>query len=222
MAAHDDVIQAIKAGDTERLRSLISEEPALALARDENWVSAVMLALYHHRRDLVDVLRPARPELDIFEAASLDEVDRVRELLAVDPSLATARSTDEGTALHFAAFFGGPRAAQLLLERGADPHAVAPTFGNVQPLHSAAAGRQTEIARALLDHGADPNARQAGGFTPIHEAAHDGNRDLAALLLERGADPLLKTDDGRDALALAREESDQELIRLLERTSVSR
>jgi ankyrin repeat protein len=222
VAAHDDVIQAIKNGDTERLHALVAEQPALATARDENGVSALMLALYHHRRELVDVLRPALAELDVFEAASLDDVDRVRDLLDRDPSLATARSSDEGTALHFAAFFGGLQAARVLLERGADPHSIAPRFGNVQPLHSAAASSQTEIGRLLLERGADPNARQGGGFTPLHAAAANGNRELATLLLDHGADPTLKTDDGRDALAFAQEKGDTELVAMLERRGAAK
>ena len=48
-------------------------------------------------------------KLDVFEAASLGRAERLRELLAADPALAQARSEDDFTALHYAAFFDGPR-----------------------------------------------------------------------------------------------------------------
>jgi ankyrin repeat protein len=57
----------------------------------------------------------------------------------------------------------------------------------VQPLHSAAAARQVEIARLLLDAGADPNAAQQGGFLALDAALRNDDRELEALLRERGA-----------------------------------
>ena len=64
--------------------------------------------------------------LDVFEAAALGEVDRLREILDGEPTSATAYSGDGFTALHFAAFFGGPEAAELLLERGRRGRRVRP------------------------------------------------------------------------------------------------
>src|ERR671918_731550 len=107
---------------------------------------------------------------DLIEAIRAQDEERVR-------------ASDDTTALHFAAFFSQPEAARLLLERGADPHAVSPTFGNVTPLHSAAAASNRDTVRALLDAGADPNARQVGGFTAIHAAAQNGDPGMLDDLL---------------------------------------
>lgn len=54
--------------------------------------------------------------VDIFAAAHLGMVDRVRELLDADPSLISARGGDGRTALHCAT---RPEIAALLLDRGA-------------------------------------------------------------------------------------------------------
>ena len=131
------------------------------------------------------------PTLDIFEAAALGLTYRITELLAADPTLASAWSDDGFTALHLAAFFGGPVAVKALLGAGADPNAVARNAMEVQPLHSATAAGGTgdvEAARLLLEAGADPAARQQGGFTPMDAAQHAGNTamiDLLAGYLER-------------------------------------
>ena len=168
-------------------------------------VSEPMQALYAGQRDRAEELLAARGEPDVFEAAAFGRVERLRELLDADPGLADAFSPDGFTALHFAAFFGQPDSAKLLLERGSDPRAQARNPMAVEPLHSAAAADQTEISRMLLDAGADPNARQEGGFVPLHAAAANGTTELVRLLLDRGADPALGTDDGRTAAEIARE-----------------
>ena len=151
-------------------------------------MSVIMAALYGGDRARAEELA-ADAELDIDEAASLGRVDRVRELLERDAGLTTRRSSDGFTVLHYAAFFGTPDVAAVLLEHGADPGAVADNEMRVQPLHSAAAVSATETARLLLDAGADPNARQEGGFRPIDAAVQSGNDELYALLVERGAEP---------------------------------
>jgi uncharacterized protein len=150
-------------------------------------VSEIMDALYRGDRTQAEELA-ANAELDIHEAASLGRAERVRELLAANAGLATDRSHDGFTPLHYAAFFGTPEAAAALLEQGADPGAVAENEMRVQPLHSAAAVDANETARLLLDAGADPNAQQQGGFRPIDAAVQNGNDELYALLVERGAE----------------------------------
>ena len=211
----DEFLAAIKDGNGERVRELLAADPSLADARDENGVSALMLSRYHGAHDPTAAIRQARAELDVFEAAALGDADRVHELLHVDPSLVDACSPDDGTALHFAAFFAQPETASLLVEHGADVHAVSTTFGNVTPLHSAAAGGSAEIVRVLLAAGADANARQNGGFTALHAAAQNGDAAMVRDLLDHGAAVDPRTEDGRTALAIAEEQSHDEVAALL-------
>jgi uncharacterized protein len=210
------LIDAIKAREKDRALELLAQDRSVAEERDENGVSALMLSRYYGMDDdVVGTLRKARDDLDVFEAATFGELDRLRALVDADGSLVTARSSDDGTALHFAAFFGQPEAAAFLVERGADVRAVASTFGNVQPLHSAAAAPSREIVHLLLEAGADANARQGGGFTALQAAAQNGDPDMARDLLDHGADPSAATDDGRTALSIAEEQGHEEVAALL-------
>jgi ankyrin repeat protein len=210
----DELLGAIKDGDGARVRELLAADPSLADARDDNGVSGLMLSQYHGAQDATAAIRAARAELDVFEAATLGDVDRLHELLHEEPSLVEARSPDDATALHFAAFFTQPETARLLADHGADVHAVSPTFGSVTPLHSAAAGGSTEIVHLLLAAGADPNARQNLGFTALHAAAQNGDAAMARDLLDHGAVDSA-TEDGRTALAIAEEQGHDEVAALL-------
>jgi len=210
-----DLFAAIKAGDAARLSDLIAAEPRLASARDDSGVSAIATALYHRKHDIADHLVAAGASVDIFEAAMLGDLARVQSHLQQDPTLARARSADGTTALHFACFFGHPEVARLLVERGSDLRAVAEKFGNVQPLHSAVAGRSLATIELLLQNGADVNAKQQQGHTALHSAAHHGDVRLAKMLLQYGANPLQKLDDGQTPIDMAQKAGHIELAAML-------
>jgi ankyrin repeat protein len=163
-------------------------------------LSRLMQALYEGRTEEAQALAAARADLDVFEAAAIGDVERLRELLDEDAALVNAWSVDGFTPLHFAAFFGHPEAARLLVERGADLDARSTNeqFAlDAAPLHSASAAGQLEVCRVLLDGGADVNAVQHGGYTALLDAAANGSDALVEFLLDRGADRTARLDDGR-------------------------
>jgi uncharacterized protein len=159
-----------------------------------------MQALYEGKTEEARAIADTRPDLDVFEAAAIGDEGRLRLLLDGDPSLVNAWSEDGFTPLHFAAFFGHPTAARLLVERGAELGARSTNkqFAyDATPLHSAAAAGRRDVCEVLLDAGADVNAVQHGGYTALLDAAADRNAELAAFLIDRGADKSARLDDGR-------------------------
>ena len=212
--------ELLRAGDVEALRQLLVQDPAYAEARDSKGVSLLMQCLYHGHRDLVELIASKKKKmLDIFEAAALGRLDRLKEIIhdggVRDPSLVNSHSTDGFTALHLACFFAQPEAARLLIEAGAAVDAVAANPTRVMPLHSAASARNLEAARFLLEHGAPVNARQQAGWVPIHAAAQNGDRPMVELLLKHHADPKLTNDDGKTAAMVAREKGHEQIAALL-------
>jgi uncharacterized protein len=174
-------------------------------------MSELMQALYQGKTEEARAIAASRSDLDVFEAAALGDVDRLRTLLDEDRSLVNAWSGDGFTPLHFTVFFGHPEAARLLIERGADLEARSTNreFAlDASPLHSAVAARERDAIEVLLDAGADVNAVQHEGYTPLLEAAQSGESEIVELLLERGADPDARLKDGRTATDLARAAND--------------
>jgi ankyrin repeat protein len=153
-------------------------------------LSPILQALYRGDGAEAERLRSETAELDVFEAAALGDVERLRILLGADPAAAQAWSPDGFTALHYAAFFDGPEAVRILVEHGADLEAASTNeefAPGAHPLHSAIAAKRVDTAVALLEAGADPNARQHGGFTPLMAAEQQADLDLAELLVRHGA-----------------------------------
>lgn len=203
MSTAEDLIAAVKAGDAARVATLIGDQPGLVAARDADGVSALMLSRYRSNRAITDALLGADPDLDVFEAAALGYLDRLRARLDDDPAAVAAMSADGYTALHFAAFFAKPEAARTLIDAGAPVDVIAANEMRVQPLHSAAAGHNVEVCRLLLAAGAEVDARQAGGFTPLHAAAQNGDPEMVELFLSAGADPTMAVTDGGTPADLA-------------------
>jgi len=215
MADTQGCFELLGKGDAEGLRRLFEEDPSTAEARDASGVSLLMHSLYRGRRDLAELIA-ARKQLDIFEAASLGNLERLKDC-AGDVAAVNSRSNDGFTALHFACFFGQPGAARLLIERGALVDAVSNNPMKLMPLHSAASARNLEAVRLLLEHGAPVNARQQWGWIPIHAAAQNGDRAMVELMLKHGADPKLANDEGKTPAAVAREKGHADIAALLEK-----
>jgi ankyrin repeat protein len=211
-STQEELFDAIDAGDVAAVRTILEADPAAATSRDAQGVSALMRARYRFDRVLVAAVFDRVDELDVFEAASFGDLDRLTLLLETDPGAATAYAGDGFTALHFAAFFGQPDAAGILLAHGAEVDALGRGWMTGTALHSAASRARADAVEILLDAGANPDARQSAGWTPLHSAAHNGDAASVTLLLAAGADPTATNDEGRSVLDLATEKGDTATI----------
>ena len=204
------LFEAIKAGNVEEVRRLIQQHPSLKDARDANGASALLVAAYNMKPEVVNALLDLGAAVDIFEASVLGKVDRIHEILKSHPARASEYAPDGFTPVALASFFGQPAAVKALIAAGADVNAHAKNGLKVAALHAAVAGRNMEAIKAVLAAGADPNAQQQAGFRPMHEAGVNANRALAELLLAHGADPTLAADDGKNAIDVARDKGHAE------------
>src|ERR1017187_5421699 len=208
-----DIFAAITANNKERVAQLIAADASVAHARNAGGISALMQARYENRPEIVELLRPAGGELDIFESAALGDVAQLNRLRANDGELVKARRSDGFTPLNLAGCFVQIEAAQPLVRHGADTNAVSPS--RIAVIHSAAASRNAALLKLVLRAGANPNSQQQRGYTALHEAAMHNSVERAQALLDAGADLAIKTDEGQTAADMAAQNGNREVVELL-------
>jgi ankyrin repeat protein len=157
---------------------------------------------YHYRgwRDVPEDVKTTPAEVlahliargatvDIWTAAHLGDLNRVKGWLDEDPSL---------------------------VNRNSDYNSYYLSCGS--PLRNAAARGHIEIVKLLLARGADPNLPQeeiAPHGHALYSAVYNGHHDVARLLLEKGAYPSPEVESSADALSIAILNKDDRMIELL-------
>jgi ankyrin repeat protein len=157
----------------------------------------------------------------IQEAIKTGDAARVRELIAEDPDLLTARTEQGVSMISLSCYYRQPAIAAIFMECGgildifdacavgdqervqklvdAFPHSIgAYSQDGFYPLGLAAFFGHAKIVEFLLDAGADVNqvAKNAFKVAPLHAAVSNGDIGIVRLLLERGADVNARQQNG--------------------------
>jgi ankyrin repeat protein len=191
MSMQEAIIAAVKSRDTAKVTDLLAQDPTLAKTKTGDG-SLLLTAVFYGAREVVPLIHGLRIDLNVYEAATVGDLERLEALLKADPVLAS--SFDEGgtTALHLAAFFGQLGAAQTLLDHGAPisimSRVESPHIPKNTPLHAALAGRAHAVAELLIERGADVTAIDSAGLAPIHHAAFGGSMAMTEKLLKLGVE----------------------------------
>ena len=100
-----------------------------------------------------------------------------------------------GTLLHYAAGFTRPSLVAVLLDAGADPHAL--DANNLTPLAYACGNHEhgASVVSYMLEHGADPRE--------LHQAAHCNNVDVCKVLIATGVSVNARSATGQTPLEMA-------------------
>jgi len=197
------LFQAIQTGDENKVKALLDAEPSLVSAKNERGQSAILAAIYNGRNAVRDLLLARGVSLELHEAAAAGQLQRVKQFVEKNPSLAKSYSPDGFPVMALAAAFGQEAVAKYLHAQGADVNAVSTNGTGYNALTGAVAGSHAGIVAWLLANGADASYRYGPGYTPLLEAAANGRLDIVKMLLDHGADLHAKSNDGKTPLSLA-------------------
>ena len=229
-AARPPLIDAVKAGDTEAIRTLI-QRGADVNAKEGDGGTALHWASYHDDLDAADLLIRAGANVNavndlgataLWTASQNGSEAMVRRLLAAGANPNSKLLLGE-TPLMVASRVGSATVADMLLAKGANVNARA-ARGQTS-LMWAVAQKHPEVVKVLLAHHADVHARSDawsdvmavpphgyldynraipyGNDTPLLFAARVGDLASAKLLVAAGADVNDKDAWGISATVLA-------------------
>lgn len=156
-----EIHTACTAGDLDRVKAILAEEPNALTAPDENGYSPLHKASYSGQLELARWL--------ITQGADVNAV-----------------SNAHSTPLHGAAFYGHPEVVRLLLEAGTDP-STANDYGWI-PLLAAAGGLKWDVVDILIENGSSITTVNVDSNSIGHYAAIGNNPEMLDRWLEAGGD----------------------------------
>lgn len=157
------VFDAAAAGDVAHVRELVARDPALANGVAPDGYSALGLAAFFKRRDVVRYL--------LESGADPRPASRSGGFTPLHSAVATdAGATDI-------------EIVRMLLDRGADPNARSQSGST--PLHTVAFTGDRASLDLLMKHRADPSIRNNDGKTAADVADQRGNEEVARVLSAR-------------------------------------
>jgi ankyrin repeat protein len=182
------LIEAVKAGDLNRIERLVADGADVNAKSRERW----------------SPLTTASPGGD---------VDMVETLFGEGAIKANSLDGQGWTPLMIATIEGHREVVRALLEYGVEVNA----WNNQgwTALRFAVSMDETEILRLLLAAGADANLVDDEGTTALMQAAVENSVDSLKALLDAGADPLFKDRNRQTALTLAQKQGHTNVIKLL-------
>jgi len=187
-ALAQDIHKAAQEGDTEKVKSILEQNPTLLDSRNDNNLTPLIISSIHGNIDVVRLL--------IKKGADINAGD------------------NEGSnALHNAAASGQKEVIELLLSKGVDVNLG--DNNGMTALHFVATRGYFECGKLLVAKGAEVNVKERNGRTPLFFAVRSGNIEFCQLLIDEGAEVDIKNNYGRTPLTYAIWRNSEPLVELL-------
>jgi ankyrin repeat protein len=179
-----DIRDAANQGDWKKVKDLLTNNPDLALSKDEDGSTPLHYAATQGQKDVVEFLLAHKAEVN-------------------------AKDTIGGTPLYYASKYGQKDVVDFLLAHKADVDAT--NNNGETPLHAAASSKKLTVAESSVSiaKGTDLSGAKAGSTLPgyisqrLIEEEHPSDKDVAGILLAKGAAVNAKDKAGKTPLGEA-------------------
>ncbi|MCX6345089.1 MAG: ankyrin repeat domain-containing protein [Armatimonadetes bacterium] len=156
------------------------------------------------------------PTAEFFSAITKGNASRVKSLVAANPKLLNAKSSDGKTGVQLAVAASRPDTVRVLVKLGAS---VNSKDKNGLPLLALAVNSvNKEMTVTLLELGARPDAILPDGSSLLHLAVSSGSADIVQQLIVGGAQINAADKQGQTPLKLALVQSKPDIVALLRKS----
>jgi len=192
-AFSQDIIDAAKNGDLEKVTTLVNGNAEIVFRTDDHGATPLHLAAEFGHKDVVELLLAKGAKINAKANYTYEKLQPMESYVpgtVVVPNL--QQKVDENnygvvhdgaTPLYLAAINGHEDVVELLYANGADINAK--NNSGYSPLQLALENNYEDVAEFLIVKGADVNTNN--GYSPLHYAVSHGRLDLVKLLLAKGA-----------------------------------
>ena len=221
-----EIHNASKQGNIEKLKTILSENPGLLDAEDSKGFTPVHSAVVGGKEDVVKFLIDKGADLNIRNKNGLTPVftaidrgrNNIAKVLIENGADINIKGYRGSTLLHMAARGGDSGLAQVLLDKGAKIN-VRDSRGNT-PLHMAFESNQLEnrrfgLIKMLVDNGADVNAKNSAGSTPFILTVQKNFSEIALYMIEKSKDKMEVFPNGKSLLHWAASAGKTDLVETL-------
>ena len=182
-------------GNGERGSTVLQEAVA-----PSHWVEDDPHTIGKH--ETAELFLKAGAHYDMFTACARDDLNRITELLEIDPALASRVDKFGSTPLHWAARANAVNCTTKLLEHDVPLDVM--NQSKRTAIQWAAERDSADSIVLLAQAGADLDTSDGKGRTPLHRATYEGKLAAIEALLGCGADVTLVNKKGKTAFEIAR------------------
>lgn len=119
-------------------------------------------------------------KIKIIDAVKQNKIDIVKRYIEKGGDLENQDDENSMTLLHWSCFFNHEEITLMLIEAGANIHAL--TTKKKTPLHYS---KSVRVVQLLIEKGADVNALDSNHNSPLYDARH--NSGIVNILIDAGA-----------------------------------
>jgi len=221
-SVRETAIEAVKAGDVQKLNELLEDIPHLAVdnvlkTRDKDGKTLLIMASAKGDAEMVEFLLEQNvsiKQVDINAKTALDYAVENNDKKIIDLISKEQEHLNKMLLISVSEDFY----AKSFLDDGADPN-ITDKHGRTPLIIASSFGSADSVKLLLEAYDVDVDVKDKKGETAIMKAARAGSAETIKLLIRHGADRLEQNNDGENALMLVMWNGNEEAIEAMKKTS---
>lgn len=221
-SVRETAIEAVKAGDVQKLNELLEDIPHLAVdnvlkTRDKDGKTLLIMASAKGDAEMVEFLLEqdvSIKQVDINAKTALDYATQSNNKEIMNLISEEQKHLNKMLLMSVGEYVY----AKAFLDDGADPN-VKDEYGRTPLILAASFGSADSVKLLLYVYDAEVDVKDKKGETALMKAARAGSAESIRALIMYGADRFAENNDGENALMLVMWNGNEEAIEAMKKTS---